>query len=199
MNKALKNSSKVKISRYHIDKIVENFIKRVSAKDTVLAIKLNRNTINRYYQEIRRSITKAERDRFESLIFNQKPILEFEWVYIDSDNTEDFLSFYLYSFQNRYLYLSRKNNSFSGLSKFVIKEDCFKPQYLKVLKKELPDTAYELIEKLCQKIFLQVRLYNSTLFEQMTEEVFRINVQADDSKLTKKYMKDIFREYPLFQ
>ena len=199
MNKSLNNSSKVKISRYHIDKIVESFIKRASAKDVSVQLRVNRNTINRYYQEIRRSITKAERDRFGSFIFNQKPILEFEWVYKDSDNTEDFLSFYLYSIQNRYLYLSIENNSFSGIRRFIIKEDCFKPQYLKVLKKELSNSISESIDKLCENVFSQVRLYKSTLFEHMNEEVFHINVQADGSKLTKKYMKDVFREYPLFQ
>ena len=196
MNRELKNSSKVKISRYHLDRIIEIFIDNGSYD----AIHINKNTIKRYIKEFRQVIVKAESQRFEHLNGYTQPLLKIEYRYDGDDSIPEVLEFYLFVIADRYIYLSKK---FSGVMAdcdvIVIKEDCFKYKYLASLKDTINESAYTYLLHVCRYVKPLIRLYPSTLYQNLVVIAFRINIKADNSVLTLKYMKDIFREFPLFR
>jgi len=204
MNKVLNNKRKVKISRYYIDLIVENFIYNISAKDVSLNIKLNIKTINRYYQEIRRVIYESEKRRFENIITEKNLVLKivFSDIY-DNDRVDEHMTFYLYVIHDKYIYIQEEDLELkqdnATIAYFVIKEDCYADKYLNDLKTKISESGYYYLKILCSKLCKQVQFYKHTLLHHLTTESFMVNVYSDKSTLDLQYMKNIFRETPLFK
>jgi hypothetical protein len=196
MNRELKNSSKVKISRYHLDRIIEVFIK----KRTIESVKVNKNTARRYIKEIRKSVIKSEDARFLKHIDYIKPVVRIVYPYEDEHDDTNSLEFHLFIISKKHIYiLNSTDDFFKDIATVVLKEDCFKERYISSLEHKIGKTAKDYLLQLCNYTKNQVRLYPSTLYDNLVEMAFYNNVKADNSILDVKYMKDIFREFPLFK